>query len=63
MVYRLTFDASLAELTSLEELLKAMMADGQIHHDVIQKLWQAYSEQPVSRNCDERVAERIAARH
>lgn len=44
MVYRLTFDASLAELTSLEELFKAMMVDGQIHHDVIKKLWQVYSE-------------------
>jgi len=41
---RLTFDATLAELTSLEELLKAMMADGQIHPDVIKKLWQMYSE-------------------
>lgn len=41
--YRLTFDATLAELTSLEELLKAMMVDGQIHHDVIKKLWQVYS--------------------
>jgi condensin complex subunit 1 len=40
----LTFDATLAELTSLEELLKAMMADGQIHYDVIKKLWQVYSE-------------------
>ena len=44
MAYRLTFDATLAELTSLEELLKTMMLDGQIHHDVIKKLWQVYSE-------------------
>jgi condensin complex subunit 1 len=41
---RLTFEATLAELTSLEELLKAMMVDGQIHNDVIKKLWQVYSE-------------------
>ncbi|GHJ88861.1 hypothetical protein NliqN6_5263 [Naganishia liquefaciens] len=37
-----TYDATLAELTSLEELMKTMMAEGQVHPDVIAKLWQAY---------------------
>jgi hypothetical protein len=41
-VYRRTYDATLAELTSLEELMKTMMAEGQVHPDVIAKLWQAY---------------------
>ncbi|KAG2156915.1 non-SMC mitotic condensation complex subunit 1-domain-containing protein [Suillus bovinus] len=39
----LTYDATLAELTSLEEMMRIMMEDGQIHHDVINKLWQVYS--------------------
>ncbi|KAF8888609.1 non-SMC mitotic condensation complex subunit 1-domain-containing protein [Infundibulicybe gibba] len=38
-----TYDATLAELTSLEEMLRIMMEDGQIHQDVIAKLWQVYS--------------------
>lgn len=42
MVHRRTYDATLAELTSLEELMKTMMAEGQVHPDVIAKLWQAY---------------------
>ncbi|KAJ9105989.1 hypothetical protein QFC19_003324 [Naganishia cerealis] len=37
-----TYDATLAELTSLEELMKTMMAEDQVHPDVISKLWQAY---------------------
>ncbi|KAJ9119099.1 hypothetical protein QFC22_003590 [Naganishia vaughanmartiniae] len=37
-----TYDATLAELTSLEELMKTMMAEDQVHPDVIAKLWQAY---------------------
>jgi condensin complex subunit 1 len=41
---RLTYEASLAELTSLEEMLRSMMEDEQIHQDVINKLWQVYSE-------------------
>ncbi len=41
---RLTYDATLAELTSLEEMMRIMMEDGQIHSDVIGKLWQVYSE-------------------
>jgi len=39
-----TYGATLAELTSLEELLRTMMADGGVHPDVINKLWQVYSE-------------------
>ena len=42
-IFRLTYDATLAELTSLEEMLRIMMEDGQVHHDVINKLWQVYS--------------------
>jgi hypothetical protein len=41
---RRTYDATLAELTSLEELMKTMMAEGQVHPDVIAKLWQAYGK-------------------
>jgi condensin complex subunit 1 len=41
---RLTYDATLAELTSLEEMMRYMMDDDQIHSDVVNKLWQAYSE-------------------
>lgn len=39
----LTYDATLAELTSLEEMMRSMMQDGQVHNDVIMKLWQVYS--------------------
>ncbi|KAI0030503.1 non-SMC mitotic condensation complex subunit 1-domain-containing protein [Vararia minispora EC-137] len=38
----LTYDTSLAELTSLEEMMRYMMEDNQIHHDIISKLWQVY---------------------
>jgi condensin complex subunit 1 len=41
---RLTYDATLAELTSLEEMMRYMMDDDQIHSDVVNKLWQVYSE-------------------
>ena len=41
---RLTYEATLAELTSLEEMMRTMMDDDQIHEDVIKKLWQVYSE-------------------
>jgi hypothetical protein len=40
---RFTYDATLAELTSLEETMRSMMDDGQIHPDVIAKLWQVDS--------------------
>jgi hypothetical protein len=48
MVLRLTYDATLAELTSLEEMLRSMMDDGQIHSDVVSKLWQVYSQSALS---------------
>ena len=38
MLCRLTYDASLAELTSLEEMMRIMMNDGHVHSDVIAKL-------------------------
>jgi hypothetical protein len=44
MTHRLTYDATLAELTSLEEMLRSMMDDGQIHPDVVTKLWEVYSQ-------------------
>lgn len=40
---RLTRDATLAELTSLEQLLAVMMAKGVVSDEVIAKLWQVYS--------------------
>ena len=40
---RLTYDATLAELTSLEEMMRQFMGDGSIHDDVITTLWQVYS--------------------
>ncbi|KAJ7178708.1 non-SMC mitotic condensation complex subunit 1-domain-containing protein [Mycena crocata] len=39
----LTYNATLAELTSLEEMMRIMMDDDQIHSDVIAKLWSVYS--------------------
>ncbi|EKM51723.1 uncharacterized protein PHACADRAFT_150370 [Phanerochaete carnosa HHB-10118-sp] len=46
----LTYDATLAELTSLEETMRIMMEDSQVHNDVITKLWQVYSsERPLPR--------------
>ncbi|KAH9963997.1 non-SMC mitotic condensation complex subunit 1-domain-containing protein [Lactifluus volemus] len=41
----LTYDATLAELTSLEEMMRYMMDDDQIHSDVVTKLWQVYSSE------------------
>ncbi|KAI0063924.1 hypothetical protein BV25DRAFT_1906937 [Artomyces pyxidatus] len=41
----LTYGATLAELTSLEEMMRYMMDDDQIHGDVISKLWQVYSSE------------------
>ena len=40
---RRTYDATLAELTSLEEMMRIMMEESHIHYDVIAKLWQVYS--------------------
>ncbi|KAJ6460387.1 non-SMC mitotic condensation complex subunit 1-domain-containing protein [Mycena vitilis] len=39
----LTYNATLAELTSLEEMMRIMMDDDQIHPDVVAKLWSVYS--------------------
>ncbi|EPQ26618.1 uncharacterized protein PFL1_05939 [Pseudozyma flocculosa PF-1] len=38
-----TFGATLAELTSLEELMKTMESEGLVHPDVVAKLWAVYS--------------------
>ncbi|KAI8389378.1 condensin complex subunit 1 [Blakeslea trispora] len=38
----LTFDTTLAELTSLEQLLSTLMEEGKIINDVVQKLWTVY---------------------
>ncbi|KAH9836066.1 non-SMC mitotic condensation complex subunit 1-domain-containing protein [Rhodofomes roseus] len=44
----LTYGATLAELTSLEEMMRILMDDNQVHTDVINKLWQVYgSERPL----------------
>lgn len=51
----MTYDATLAELTSLEEMIRSMMDDGQIHSDVIAKLWQVYSESLDTRNSPNRI--------
>lgn len=46
-----TYNATLAELTSLEELMRTMMleggAEGGVHEDVINKLWQVYCKSQV----------------
>ncbi|KAF9066748.1 non-SMC mitotic condensation complex subunit 1-domain-containing protein [Rhodocollybia butyracea] len=43
-----TFDASLADLTSLEEMMRTMMEDDRVHQDVINKLWQIFkAETPI----------------
>ncbi|KAH9478251.1 Condensin complex subunit 1 [Psilocybe cubensis] len=38
----LTYESTLAELTSLEEMMRIMMESNRIHHDVIARLWQVY---------------------
>lgn len=43
-MHRLTCDATLADLTSLEEMMRTMMEDDRISQDVINKLWQIFSE-------------------
>ncbi|GAA99455.1 uncharacterized protein L969DRAFT_93915 [Mixia osmundae IAM 14324] len=40
---QLTFAATLADLTSLEQLLAVMTAEKPLHDDIINKLWQVYS--------------------
>jgi hypothetical protein len=54
---RRTYNATLAELTSLEELMRTMMADNGVHPEVVTKLWQVYSTSipllnPASIPCD-----------
>ncbi|KAI8974763.1 non-SMC mitotic condensation complex subunit 1-domain-containing protein [Trametes punicea] len=44
----MTYDATLAELTSLEEMMRQLMEEGHIHEDVVNKLWQVYSEYELS---------------
>jgi condensin complex subunit 1 len=45
-----TFGATLAELTSLEELISTMCGEGMIHEDVVDKLWSVYSSpKPIPR--------------
>lgn len=39
---QLTYDTTLAELTSLEQLLSTLMAENKISYDVIHKLWSVY---------------------
>lgn len=41
----LTYGATLAELTSLEQMIKIMMKDGLISDDVVNKLWQVFGVQ------------------
>lgn len=41
---RLTYGATLAELTSLEEMIRIMMNEGDIHSDVISKVWNVFSQ-------------------
>ena len=40
----MTYDATLAELTSLEEMMRQYMEDNFISDEVVAKLWQVYSE-------------------
>ncbi|KAF8155920.1 non-SMC mitotic condensation complex subunit 1-domain-containing protein [Crassisporium funariophilum] len=40
-----TYEATLADMTSLEEMMRIMMEENKIHHDVIAKLWQVYSKE------------------
>jgi hypothetical protein len=40
---RLTYEVTLAELTSLEELMRTMMTEDAVHPDVIAMLWKVYS--------------------
>lgn len=39
----MTYNATLAELTSLEEMMRHLMEEGSIHEDIVTKLWQIYS--------------------
>lgn len=39
----MTYEATLAELTSLEEMMRQLMEESHINEDVVAKLWQVYS--------------------
>ena len=39
----MTYNATLAELTSLEEMMRQLMEENHIHDDIISKMWQVYS--------------------
>ncbi|KAG6370249.1 non-SMC mitotic condensation complex subunit 1-domain-containing protein [Boletus reticuloceps] len=52
----LTYDSTLAELTSLEEMMKMMMEEELVHHDIINKLWQVYSSPKSLPACQRRGA-------
>ncbi|KAF8137642.1 non-SMC mitotic condensation complex subunit 1-domain-containing protein [Boletus edulis] len=52
----LTYDSTLAELTSLEEMMKTMMDEELVHHDIINKLWQVYSSPKSLPACQRRGA-------
>ncbi|KAI0816821.1 non-SMC mitotic condensation complex subunit 1-domain-containing protein [Trametes gibbosa] len=39
----MTYNATLAELTSLEEMMRQLMEENHINEDVVAKLWQVYS--------------------
>ncbi|KAF9233399.1 non-SMC mitotic condensation complex subunit 1-domain-containing protein [Melanogaster broomeanus] len=52
----LTYDATLAELTSLEEMMKTMMEENQVHYDITNKLWQVYSSPKSLPACQRRGA-------
>ena len=41
----LTFEATLADLTSLDELLSVIVTEGAIHEDVVQRLWAVYGSE------------------
>jgi condensin complex subunit 1 len=45
---RLTYEVTLAELTSLEELMRTMMTEDAVHPDVIAVLWKVYSQFQIS---------------
>ena len=51
-IISLTYGATLAELTSLEQVLRVMMKDGTISDEVVNKLWQVFGVQKreISRN-------------
>ncbi|KAF9457593.1 non-SMC mitotic condensation complex subunit 1-domain-containing protein [Collybia nuda] len=41
----LTYEATLAELTSLEEMMRILMDEGHVHQDIITRLWAVYKSE------------------